>query len=42
VAVLIISPNFLDSAFIRGKELPALVGAREDGLLGIGNLFLRP
>jgi hypothetical protein len=42
VAVLLISSDFLNSKFIRDVELPALLGAREDGLLGIGNLFLRP
>lgn len=42
VAVLMVSPDFLNSEFIRQKELPAFLGAREDGLLGICNLFLRP
>jgi hypothetical protein len=33
VAVLLISSDFLNSKFIRDVELPALLGAREDGLL---------
>ncbi|MGE0822574.1 MAG: toll/interleukin-1 receptor domain-containing protein [Candidatus Binatia bacterium] len=42
VAVLLVSPNFLASKYIREVELPALLYAREEGQLDLACLYLRP
>ncbi|MBM4257663.1 MAG: toll/interleukin-1 receptor domain-containing protein [Deltaproteobacteria bacterium] len=42
VAVLLVSPDFLASKYIREVELPALLHAREEGRLDLCCLYLRP
>ena len=42
VAVLLISPDFMASDYIRKHEIPPLVKAHEEGKLALTPLFLRP
>jgi hypothetical protein len=42
VAVLLVSPDFLASDYIRKFELPLLLRAREEGQLDLACLYLRP
>lgn len=42
VAVLLVSPDFLASEYIRKFELPPLLRAREEGHLDLACLYLRP